>query len=203
MMHVIGSAGLCVVDAFQNGHEVTEYFKNHGKNADIDLLILDLHMPILDGFHTAKWVTNQFSDENKLFKVDSVGGALKRKFSARSYDDNFMRRPLIVACSAMINEEIKTKALAHGFDFVIESPVTFENLGIIVPILEERRKISKIARQSSPNKESDKSVRLDKGPSKIASLSFPDVYEEEKEKFVDPDSLGRRLATHKGKKSKS
>jgi hypothetical protein len=34
--------------------------------------------------------------------------------------------PLLVACSAHINNEIEKRALETGFDFVVESPLTIQ-----------------------------------------------------------------------------
>jgi hypothetical protein len=34
--------------------------------------------------------------------------------------------PLLVACSAHVNDEIENRAIELGFDFVVESPLTIQ-----------------------------------------------------------------------------
>lgn len=37
---------------------------------------------------------------------------------------NNQKCPLLVACSALVTTEIQKKALAHGFDMAVQSPLT-------------------------------------------------------------------------------
>jgi two-component system, NarL family, invasion response regulator UvrY len=52
-----------VIHQSSNGRELTEYF-NNGHIADV--VILDLNMPVMDGFETADWLLQHFPEVNVL-----------------------------------------------------------------------------------------------------------------------------------------
>ena len=49
----------------------------------------------------------------------------------KSYENsNYLRnlQPLLIACSAHINDEIEKKAKDNGFDLVLESPLQYDKI---------------------------------------------------------------------------
>ena len=59
---------------FENGEEFVEFMKNHPKRDFCDIILLDINMPLRDGWGVMDWVTDHgFSAENfpKTFIVSS------------------------------------------------------------------------------------------------------------------------------------
>ena len=65
----------------QNGHEAFEEIQNtlrkfqdpnctESERQLFDLVVLDLNMPISDGYETCKNIVNLYNDSNKIFKTD-------------------------------------------------------------------------------------------------------------------------------------
>ena len=78
------------------------YVKDHIDEENIDFILLDLHMPIQDGWETLNH--------------------LKVLYQGRE------NRPLICAFSGFVNDEIKQNALRAGFDTIIQAPLDSEKI---------------------------------------------------------------------------
>lgn len=73
-------------------------------------------MPVMDGFECCQQIKTFYENYNQQFFLVKVN--LEKGNS----------RPYMVACSALINNQIEQKAIKSGFDLVIESPLTVEIL---------------------------------------------------------------------------
>ena len=74
----------------QSGLEAVKYFDENKKKSVIDLLLLDLNMPIMDGFETCKVIKSMFKNQPRIFSK------FKNKRQSK-------RMPLIVALSSHIS----------------------------------------------------------------------------------------------------
>jgi len=81
-----------------------------------DIIILDLNMPITDGYEACKKINDLYDDHNLLQQEDenSTGGLIKDL------------KPLLFACSGddVESPEIKLKLDAAGFDKALTNPLT-------------------------------------------------------------------------------
>ncbi|WP_035643977.1 response regulator transcription factor [Flavobacterium sp. ASV13] len=53
--------GFEVINRFENGKLFVSYLQEHA-NADVDLILLDVNMPVLDGVSTMKWIKENRPD---------------------------------------------------------------------------------------------------------------------------------------------
>ena len=88
-----------------------------------DAIIMDLNMPIMDGHEACKQIQLIYKDFNErqigLKDLDSEDGLDGMGGS----DENYVnRRPLIIASSAHITEDIQYNCLSHGFDKITGIP---------------------------------------------------------------------------------
>ena len=63
-----------VVEA-QNGHEAYEHAQDslkdkENKTGQFNLIVLDLNMPISDGYEACKKISNLYNNSNKIFRKD-------------------------------------------------------------------------------------------------------------------------------------
>lgn len=94
----------------RNGFEAFEYVQRNFKenNMSFDLIILDLNMPIADGYEAIKNINNLYENHN-LFKVtqDHAPKSQRRqsfRSDMSSMNKEEMTKPVIIACSALVNE---------------------------------------------------------------------------------------------------
>ena len=104
------------IDTAMNGHD--GFLKVVKKQ--YDFVICDLNMPVVDGFECAQKITNHYSSPTLFVEQD---------LSAF--------QPLLIACSAHVDNEITRKAKHHGFEMVYQI-LTIEVLKdqILVRVLE-------------------------------------------------------------------
>lgn len=76
----------------QNGQIAIDMLKE--QIDDIDIFLIDIHMPLVDGVEVAKWIREQ---------------------------DNYHNIP-IVAITASVFAEMKKMYLEKGFDYILEKP---------------------------------------------------------------------------------
>ena len=79
--------------------------KNNGTALLFDLIVLDLNMPISDGYETCKNILQKY-DDRQMFKIDDK--CLSQSRSKESYYEIHLR-PLIVACSSDVIDDQKRK----------------------------------------------------------------------------------------------
>ena len=93
------------VETAQNGFEAFEIVqKNFYKGIPFDLIILDLCMPIADGYEAIKNINNLF-DDNKLMNLNaSPVQKHQNQFqqAAKCVED----KPIIIACTGFVDEEV-------------------------------------------------------------------------------------------------
>jgi CheY-like chemotaxis protein len=77
-----------------NGHQAFELLS---KTMDFDLVVLDLHMPISDGYETCANIVKLYNEE-KIFGADNSQSRSKNSLSLES---NLM--PIIIAVSSYID----------------------------------------------------------------------------------------------------
>ena len=97
-----------------------------GKDNLFDLVILDLTMPISDGYETCKNIINLYAVNNKIFKISNKNQNSEDSSQIESSDhlqgQDLM--PVIVACtSSIIDENLKKKLKDHGFKGAHEAPI--------------------------------------------------------------------------------
>jgi len=103
------------------------------------LIMLDLNMPISNGYETCKNIWNLYEDRN-IFNM-------KRRRSSQlsgGHDDLLLihLRPLIVAWTSenLSDKKLVEKINQVGFDLMMESPITFKHItDKILPKLQERK----------------------------------------------------------------
>jgi CheY-like chemotaxis protein len=91
-----------------------------------DLIILDLNMPISDGYEACSKI-NKLYDDHKLFKHKQVISGGESNNSMDTYDHLIKElKPLIVACTGddVNNPHIRAALNKAGFDEAITTPLT-------------------------------------------------------------------------------
>ena len=95
-----------------------------------DLIILDLNMPVTDGFEACE----------KILKLCSISSISNNNKSAKIMGNNMeVYKPHIVAVSSYIDSKTYTKAQESGFDQILEMPLSNDSIvNNILPKLSER-----------------------------------------------------------------
>ena len=134
------------VIAAQNGYEAFERVQKSltENEKPFDLVILDLHMPISDGYEACKNICTQFSDVN-LFKLKEKAVGMdqdnfQRKKKLFKFLDSNDIKPLMVACSSEVSSEVREQTAKAGFDLTFLMPLSAEVIQTdIIPKLLERK----------------------------------------------------------------
>lgn len=108
-----------------NGHEALQHAQDAIlKKKDLfDLVVLDLHMPISNGYETCK----------KILDIYSVSGLFQPYVSSEKL------KPVMLACSAHLADAIVHQTELFGFDHAMECPLIMRDVEkIIIPLLELR-----------------------------------------------------------------
>ena len=110
-----------------NGLEALQQVqKKNSKSLEFDFILLDLNMPIMNGFEACKQIKQFYDQEKQLFKVNQNRDV-----------DNV---PLMVACSGFIDDDTQNRCQEVGFDVIIEAPLSAEKIrNQILPLVEEKR----------------------------------------------------------------
>lgn len=112
------SAKLAMMALKRNGHASIKIANNGRRCVEMcaeekfDLVLIDLYMPIMDGFETLK--------------------ALKDSKFAASSKNPEASFPVIIGMSADWDEQTEAKALGCGADMFMDKPVTVEKLGSVL-----------------------------------------------------------------------
>ena len=78
-----------------------------------DLVILDLNMPISDGYEACKKIHSIYNDEEKLLFSNKIDNKLNLNFLKEF-------KPIIIACTAeVIDTEKKNYLIKNGFDLAV------------------------------------------------------------------------------------
>ena len=141
----------------QNGYEAIEIVKKfkpqNSNQRPIDFILMDLDMPIMNGWQACQNIRSYQNDDNTLFRVTtkvnlnsneiSQSGGRSESVMGSGLSENLY----IFAYSALITKEIEEKALKTGFNKCIESPLTKRSIEVeIIDFMEkDKRSQHKIA----------------------------------------------------------
>ncbi|MDB4206359.1 response regulator [Flavobacteriaceae bacterium] len=101
----------CNILHAKNGEEAVEISKN---NADIDLILMDLKMPIMDGFEAAKQIKELRPNVPIVAQTAFSSVEDKRKVFSLGFDD-FLSKPISKeALIAVINKQQKRRGLFNN-----------------------------------------------------------------------------------------
>lgn len=111
----------------RNGFEATEMYKVNfvKQRRPFDLILLDLNMPITDGFEAMKQITSIFEDKKKMIALTDD---LKEKDALPDGSKVLASRTVFIACSALKNEEVSSKCKQYGFDALYEVPLASKQI---------------------------------------------------------------------------
>jgi len=144
----LANGGVKSVDYAANGQVALSMMKQ----GNYDVVVIDMHMPVMDGFEAARLYREY---ESLMFS----GGVSKRSFSVISDDSddamnysvsphttvipeggaersNVYSRQLIIGMSQDCNESIRRRALLNGADHFLPKPFTVQKL--VAAVLQSR-----------------------------------------------------------------
>lgn len=88
-----------------------------------DAIILDLNMPIMNGHEACKQILQIYKDYNER-QIGLKGSEDQSEDGHSNADETYVnRRPIIVASSAHVTEEIQQQCLNEGFDMITGVPM--------------------------------------------------------------------------------
>jgi CheY-like chemotaxis protein len=96
-----------------NGLEAFQFAQNCRDKQRIDFVLLDLDMPIMDGFEACQQILGLYTSKNQLFKLeknnDSDDSDSDRSVvrEVEHIIDDMFTKPLMVAYSGLVNEEVE------------------------------------------------------------------------------------------------
>jgi CheY-like chemotaxis protein len=132
----------------QQAYEAALKSKHH-PSLIFDLIVLDLQMPVCDGFEACRNIKKMFSD-----KVVQEDGAVEevKSYNKNRRESNFVLMdlmdfmPHIIAVSGYVDEDVRADAGQAGFDAIFSVPLTFKDVkNEIMPVLIIReQKLSKM-----------------------------------------------------------
>ena len=111
----------------RNGFEafdlVQQKFKIEKKS--FNLIILDLQMPIADGFEAIKNI-KQLYEDNNLFKLDQESEEHANSHILSRCSTGELVKPIIIACSGLVDQTISDRTKEAGFNAVYQVPLKKE-----------------------------------------------------------------------------
>lgn len=117
-MEVMQQEGMHVT-WFKDGEEVVEYMLKRGNADDIDLIFMDLQMPIMDGYEATKALRRKFSAEVLpiiAMTADAVKGVEERAIEAGM--NAYITKPIVMqelfdVISRFASKELESKSVQH------------------------------------------------------------------------------------------
>lgn len=109
MLKMLGHTDITVAN---NGVEAMECID---RDEPFDVLLLDIRMPLMDGFQVAKQITNYVPEH---------------------------RRPIIIAVTASVLEQDRAKCLRHGMAAFLSKPIVMTELDTMLQVIAERKRNS-------------------------------------------------------------
>lgn len=104
----------CVIEAF-NGREMIDKIEELNKNSFPDLLIVNINMPIMNGFEAIQWLKSNHPNI-KIVVVSSLND-----------DDTILRMIKLGANSYLIKSEVTYEELNHAISEVIKNGSYYTN----------------------------------------------------------------------------
>ena len=109
LQQIVQQTGISQIDQAQNGFDGFQMvLKKH-----YDFILCDLDMPVMNGFECAQKIRALYESAEHSF------------FNLRQKE---LSTPLLIPCSALITPQVEKKALEHGFDLCVQSPLTISVL---------------------------------------------------------------------------
>ena len=97
-------------------------------------------MPIMSGFEACKKIDALTEDNSKnMFKVNKGESSHKSSSSQEliEFAWELKNRPIMVAYSGLVNQDVRQQCEKAGFQLVIENPLTTQKIvDMIIPLLE-------------------------------------------------------------------
>lgn len=101
-----------------------------------DAIILDLNMPIMDGHEACEKIIQIYKDYNDR-QIALKDNSEENGDGLYNYDDMYVnRRPLMIASSAHITEEVQSNCLDEGFEMITSVPIQQEFLNDVFSKIE-------------------------------------------------------------------
>jgi len=107
MLKMLGHTDITVAN---NGVEAMERIDH---DEPFDVLLLDIRMPLMDGFQVARQITNYVPEQ---------------------------RRPIIIAVTASVLEQDRAKCLRHGMAAFLSKPIVMTELDTMLQVIAERKR---------------------------------------------------------------
>lgn len=93
----------------QNGLELYQFLQQNIKDVRLDFVLLDLEMPIMNGYVTCQKICELYDKNKKLFEMQQKKDIL----------EEIKEKPFMVACTGFLNSQIELEAEKAGFDVSI------------------------------------------------------------------------------------
>lgn len=106
------------VEVAINGHQAFEILNKQTDSTRFDLVILDLNMPISNGYETCQNIIKVFTRDN-IFKPDKSLNSNSNQSRSRDFLSPKYYKPVIVALSSLVTKDIEKKTLDAGFELTL------------------------------------------------------------------------------------
>ena len=97
----LGKCGVKILHEGVNGLETLQFIQKNPK-AHVDIILLDINMPIMGGMEACKKIIETFAGVNSLFKCEHNEGREENQIMS-----DIFKQPLMVAYSGLVNDEIR------------------------------------------------------------------------------------------------
>ena len=122
-----------------------------------DFILLDLDMPILNGFDTCKRILSILDDnKTQLFHTSSLSKITDKVDKSGTFNEDFGEvteldvinslkeesKPLLIAYTELLDDEVVKKCQNYGFDLWLENPLNNDTVNtIIIQFIECRNQV--------------------------------------------------------------
>lgn len=109
----------------RNGFEAIEKYQDTlmKQTRPVDLIILDLMMPITDGYEAIERITTLFENSKNSLTFSEADDPTSPVYKNTENEKRGFK-PIIIACSGLINQEVMAKTKAAGFDTLLQVPIS-------------------------------------------------------------------------------
>ena len=96
-------------------------------------------MPISDGYEACSNILSLFSDKKIFLQRNSCVDMINIAESSKSSISNYYLKPVVVANSSFVDQQIVNKTKLVGFDEVFETPMSSNSIVAgIMPLIKQR-----------------------------------------------------------------
>ena len=103
-------------------------------------MVLDLNMPIVNGYEACTQLRKLYSEDDKIFRIKPKRRSTDQNCKSNRSSSSLLEkeeRPFIVAVSAFVNADVLKDTKEAGFDLVIEGPFTFQKIDEVLSKINE------------------------------------------------------------------